>query len=663
MSAKGNGNGKECTISRDEELAYLRQAMEGNPLLQGRNDPSLESIRELFPGYHISRLVGRGGQGAVYEAWKDGETQMLAIKVMRDWPIASRRQEKRFRREIRLLQRLNHPGIVKVHDSGTIKGKPYLVMPFVLGCPINEHAIADGLNLRERIELFLQTCAAVSAAHAKRIVHRDLKPANILVHCMIDEEDSTEENYIRLLDFGLAKDLSEEPGDYTPSSDVSLTGQGVGTARYSSPEQISGASVGVQSDIYSLGVVLFELLSDELPYVPTPAMRSYIDLITRGDRRSLREAIRQHIRDTDYPLFPYRPKDVRRDLETVRYATVDEFADDLRRYIAGEPVKAHIGVGQRIRSVKRAYRRKLAAAAVIALVATSGTVAAFAWRGKQEMARTSQSALFLAGFVRQASDHFDNRKPDKAIETLQQAVEVLSLVPATDPLVCRQAYQAYYNLAEYHFKTDHPDEASLYCEKAIKLSDALQRSDPSDLLFMRLGSYSHRLSGLVAYAQGNWGKAIQDFENMLTVRELLADREPGVAHRAQEIADAHTNIGKAARRDGQLDKALKHDTAACSIFANLMHANPRKFDYVIRLSNAELRLSIGHMLHRTRDHDSTAIEILARARNRLTELTVESPGLKNRIIDELGTIDKNVDILKRRAAPSGKNGGEIFQKS
>ena len=210
MSAKGNGNGKECTISRDEELAYLRQAMEGNPLLQGRNDPSLESIRELFPGYHISRLVGRGGQGAVYEAWKDGETQMLAIKVMRDWPIASRRQEKRFRREIRLLQRLNHPGIVKVHDSGTIKGKPYLVMPFVLGCPINEHAIADGLNLRERIELFLQTCAAVSAAHAKRIVHRDLKPANILVHCMIDEEDSTEENYIRLLDFGLAKDLSEE---------------------------------------------------------------------------------------------------------------------------------------------------------------------------------------------------------------------------------------------------------------------------------------------------------------------------------------------------------------------------------------------------------------------------------------------------------------------
>ncbi|MCH7924622.1 MAG: protein kinase, partial [Planctomycetes bacterium] len=122
MLGNGNGNGKELTLSRDEELAILREAMRENPLMQGYDDPALEFIRESFPAYTVTRCIGRGGQGAVYEAWKDGESGTVAIKVMNDGIIATRRQRRRFQREIKLLSRLNHPGIVAIHDSGTIAG-------------------------------------------------------------------------------------------------------------------------------------------------------------------------------------------------------------------------------------------------------------------------------------------------------------------------------------------------------------------------------------------------------------------------------------------------------------------------------------------------------------------------------------------------------------
>ena len=243
-----NGNGKCISVGDEGMCELIRDTMAKVPLIQRHDDDAgLEFTRESLPGYEIVESVGSGGQGKVYKAYKNGQKSSVAIKVLLDGPFANRRQERRLWREIKLLSRLNHPGIITVHDSGSIKGRPYLVMPFVYGCPIGVHALAEDLDLSQRIELFLDACDAVSAAHAKGIVHRDLKPANIMV-------DS--EGRVRLLDFGLAKDMSGN--DDTPSSELSMSGCRVGTARYSSPEQISGHVVGVQSDSYSLGVVLFE---------------------------------------------------------------------------------------------------------------------------------------------------------------------------------------------------------------------------------------------------------------------------------------------------------------------------------------------------------------------------------------------------------------------
>ncbi|MCH8149536.1 MAG: tetratricopeptide repeat protein [Planctomycetes bacterium] len=191
--------------------------------------------------------------------------------------------------------------------------------------------------------------------------------------------------------------------------------------------------------------------------------------------------------------------------------------------------------------------------------------------------------------MKQATAHYNDREAEQAIAMLHRAVELTELVPDEDPLVRRQAYQAYYNLVDYYFETDRPDNAKPYCDKAIELSKALQKTDPGESEWVRLTSFSHRLTGRVALAQEKWGDALEQFTAMLKVRESLVDLEPGVARRKQELGDAHTWIGEAARKDGQLDKALKHDAEACAIFASLMEADPGMFDYAIRLSNAELR--------------------------------------------------------------------------
>lgn len=652
----------QCTVSYEERMAILEQTAAADPLLNGYDDPSIPSIQASLPEYEIVKLINRGGQGTIYLAVKDDRS--LAIKVLRDGITAGSGQARRLRREIAFLKSLDHPGIVAVFDSGAInENQPYLVMRYIIGNKIDVHAAAENLSLHDRIRLFLQACSAVSFAHSKGIIHRDLKPSNMLVECEYDKQDN-ETPHVRLLDFGLAKKLFSSD-DCTLSSELSKPGHRVGTARYSSPEQISGQTVGIPSDIYSLGVVLFEMLSGEMPYATPRRPRSSCDIIMRGERIRLREAIRNSDMSTDLSCA-YKSKDVGRDLETVletalavepalRYATVDEFADDLRRYVDGKPVKAHIGVGQRIRAIQRTYRRRFAAAAAVALVTTLSAVAGFAWhsaeeagRRERESARISQSAVFMAGFVRLASAHYDAQKPDQAITVLQHAIDLASHVPPTKPIICRQAYQAYYNMAEYYFETDRPEEARPYCEKAIELSDALQGMDPADLLFMRLGSYSHRLSGRVSYATGDWAEAMTHFETMLAVRALLADREPDVPHRQIEVADAHTWIGRAARKAKHVDRALAHDAAACRTLSALLDTHPEEADHAVRLSNAEGWMASDYMHYRTVDANGIALEILSRARRRLLELDAP-PSLKHRIAANLTVINANIAKLHARS--------------
>ncbi len=265
-----------------------------------------------IPGFRVHRCIGRGGSATVYLADQEHAefTRTVALKVVdRRFDVDSLRS---VREEQRILARLEHPGIARLYDSGvTSWGQHWLAMEYVEGESILEHCNARGLSVRERIELFLPVLDAVAYAHARDIVHRDLKPANIFV---------TPRGEARLLDFGIAKLSDPTDRDETRTLRRALT------PAYASPEQMRGDRTTTASDIYSLGVVLYELLTGVLPGDDTEQRRAIggdIDAI-------LNNALRQ------------RPEE--------RYASVTAFADDLRNLLAGAAVTA--------RRTERMYRAR-----------------------------------------------------------------------------------------------------------------------------------------------------------------------------------------------------------------------------------------------------------------------------------------------------------------
>ncbi|HXF39185.1 MAG TPA: serine/threonine-protein kinase, partial [Blastocatellia bacterium] len=211
--------------------------------------------RRIGP-YQIVREIGRGGMGVVYLAFRDDEAyqKLVAIKLAR--PSPSGDSSRRFRQERQILANFEHPNIARLLDGGTTNGGlPYVVMEYIIGLPITVYCDEHKLNVTERLKLFLNVCEAASYAHQNLVIHRDLKPSNILV---------TEDGGVKLLDFGIAKLLDQ--GDQTDAETLTLAGSHLMTPDYASPEQIRGEAIATTSDVYSLGVVLYELLTGHRPY-------------------------------------------------------------------------------------------------------------------------------------------------------------------------------------------------------------------------------------------------------------------------------------------------------------------------------------------------------------------------------------------------------------
>ncbi|MEO1511110.1 MAG: serine/threonine-protein kinase, partial [Planctomycetota bacterium] len=234
-----------------------------------------------IPGYKVVRELHRGGQGVVVLAVQQGTGREVAIKVMHDGPLAGPNERARFEREVKVLAQLRNPNIVTVHDSGSVAGCFYYVMDYVQGYALDDHVTAEQLPPREVLKLFATICHAVNAAHLRGVIHRDLKPSNIRV---------TPGGSPQILDFGLAKvsDLSN-PGR-TVATQFTMTGQFVGSVPWSSPEQVRGeaSKIDLRTDVYALGVMLYQLLSGEFPYVVEGPMREVMDNITSVEPKPLR---------------------------------------------------------------------------------------------------------------------------------------------------------------------------------------------------------------------------------------------------------------------------------------------------------------------------------------------------------------------------------------
>ena len=299
--------GNECGACQDER----------------ENGSSVLPPSDSFAGYKILKEIHRGAQGVVYQAVQESTKRKVAIKVMKEGPFASRADRARFDREVKLLGQLDHPNIVTIFGTGEASNCQYFVMDYISGQPLDVYMAGDAYSVEEILTLFFKICSAVESAHLRGIIHRDLKPGNIRVN-------PKGEPYI--LDFGLAKSSND-----TDTSAATLTGRFLGTPAWASPEQAQGIScnVDIRSDVYSLGVILYQMLTGKFPYKVTGSTQEVFDRIKKSEPlrpRDIHEKIDDEVETIVLKCLQKEPER--------RYQSAGELARDIKRYLVGDPIEA-----------------------------------------------------------------------------------------------------------------------------------------------------------------------------------------------------------------------------------------------------------------------------------------------------------------------------------
>ncbi|MGB8692143.1 MAG: serine/threonine-protein kinase, partial [Steroidobacteraceae bacterium] len=494
-------------------------------LAPGQNS---SSAGEIIGPYRLLRQIGSGGMGSVWLAERtDGLMKRpVALKLPHYSYDTARRAGlvERLARERDILATLNHPNIATLYDAGIAdNGQPYLAIEYVEGLPIDEYCRERHVDLKSRLGLFVQIANAVAYAHAKLALHRDLKPANILV---------TADAQVRLLDFGIAKLMDE--GQASETRLTELSGRAL-TPDYASPEQILGEPLTIASDVYSLGVILYELLSGQRPYK-----------LRRESRGALEEAIVQA-----EPLQPSNAanttwhKSLRGDLDTIvlkalkkvpaeRYATVNAFVDDVTRFLSDRPVLAQPdSISYRLRKFVARNTMAVAAALLMLLVVIGGagiaiwqTQVATAERDRAEAVKSLVTSMFV-----NADPYSNGGKALSAVDLLMQAEREFRAKPIRDARVRGEIANV---LARSLFRLN--EDALSERLTADALADAQQSlnvNDPSRLRLTILAAEQRRYRGDAGQARSLIEAALvplraaqqslrADFVNALAVKSAIA---------------------------------------------------------------------------------------------------------------------------------------------
>jgi len=479
---------------------------------------------EFFGPYRIVRRIAAGGMSVVYEAVRDdGEYQKrVAIKFIH-LGIDDAAGAERFRSERQILADLEHPNIARLLDGGTVvEGAPYLVMEYVDGVPIDRFVVDRHLSRGDRLKLFLQVCDAVQHAHRQLVVHRDLKPANILV---------TGEGVPKLLDFGIAKLLSSESRTATV---------GALTPQYASPEQMRGRTVGTATDVYSLGVLLFVLLAERLPYradlsQPADLIRAICD----------EDPVWQGATSIDGDLQSILAQALRKEPER-RYLSVEQFAGDVRRYLDRRPVAARPDTAvYRLRKFSARHPVSLGAAGAMLLIVVATTASALMqWR---------------------RADRRFNEVRTLAHAFLFDVYDSMSAVPGslmTRRLVATRAGQYLDSLAGE--SGNGPDLARELAESYLRLGD------------VRGGPYAANL--------GDTPGALDSYRKAAVLLEREHVRSPADVSTAERLAHAYESLGRVLTRERRIVEAIEIIQRAIGLMETVCVAAPANLQYRAELS-------------------------------------------------------------------------------
>jgi eukaryotic-like serine/threonine-protein kinase len=541
-------------LAMDERGAFLQRACNGDEQLKREVESLLNShaqagsfiddrsqfypevdtsVPQLIGHYRIVRELGRGGMGAVYLAERADEyKKQVAIKLIKRG-MDTDSVLRHFRNERQILAGFDHPNIARLFDGGTTDdGLPYFVMEYIEGLPIDEYCNKQALSIPDRLKLFREVCAAVSYAHRHLVVHRDIKRSNILV---------TSDGVPKLLDFGIAKIL--QGGEGAPTF-ATMTGQRLMTPEYASPEQVRGEAVTTATDVYSLGVILYELLTGEFPYrfaSQTPRDIEHVITATQPEKPSTALAKGEN------PKSEIRnPKILKGDLDNIvlmalrkeserRYQSVEQFSEDIRRHLEARPVFARKDTaGYRAGKFVRRNKLALAATVLIFLSLFGGIIAtrqqkALAERRFNDVRKLAHSVLF---------DYHD------AIKSLPGATKV------REQLV----------------------------KDALSYLDSLAREAHGDPSLQRELAAGYKRVGDVRGGQGNanlgdTAGAADSFSKALRIREALVALQPTDAQARRDLADAHNDLGRCLLYT-EPKSSVEHLKKARALFFDLTREHP-----------------------------------------------------------------------------------------
>lgn len=552
----------------------------------------------VIPGYDELTEIKRGGQGVVYQGVQRSTRQRVAVKVLLGGALAGGAQLRRFEREGELAASLRHPSVVRVFDSGvTGEGLAFMVMEYVEGRPLDEvlreipaprgNSRQDQAERCRRMELFAQICDAVAHAHQRGVIHRDLKPSNV----RIDTDGRA-----RVLDFGLAKSAGKE------TLEVSASGQFLGSLPWASPEQATGdpAAVDTRSDVYSLGVMLHQMLTGEFPYEVGGSLTATLDNIRRAEPRP----VRARAPGADEDLQTIALKCLSKEPER-RYQSAAELAADVHAWLAGEPIRARRdSAWYTLRKTARRHR----AAAISSGIALAATLGVAGWLtvlynraadaeskataslgvAERELGEKSAAVEFLRNMLAAPNPAQDGRQV-KVVDVLTSARKKLddaALSPASKAILCAAIGDTYialgqYDLAEPLMQMARDLRVQIHGPTHVESVFALVR-----LSYLR--SRQGKLDEAIALAQ----EAVRAGESSLTPTErarIRAQEALGLAlHYNGKLKEAETAFRAAIEDQRALDKddSTEFAEAVSNLAVNLRQQE--RTDEALALYEAEI---------------------------------------------------------------------------